>query len=60
MGFLGGTGGVAKKLCKKEITVQSNSIARIQECHIFLAHFLLEKIEDNLLLSNKFKIYKKK
>lgn len=49
LGFLGGTGGSAKKICNKEITVDSTFTARIQECHIFLGHFILEKIEDNLI-----------
>ena len=49
LGFLGGGGGLAKKICTKTITVNSKITARIQECHIFVGHFILEKVEDNLL-----------
>lgn len=49
LAFLGGSGGSAKKICTKAITVDSKITARIQECHIFVGHFILEKVEDNLL-----------
>ncbi len=49
--FLGKGGGKAKKLSNKSLVVPSNNTARIQECHIFLGHFILEKVED-LILSN--------
>ena len=49
LGFLSGEGGAAKKICTKAITVNSKITARIQECHIFIGHFILEKVEDNLL-----------
>lgn len=52
IGFLGKKGGKAKKLCKKTLIVQSENTARIQECHIFIGHFILEKVED-LILSKK-------
>ncbi len=47
--FLGKGGGKAKKLCNKPLLVASNNTARIQECHIFLGHFILEKVEDFLI-----------
>ena len=46
VGFLGKGGGKAKKMLNKSLIVPSNNTARIQECHIFLGHFILEKIED--------------
>lgn len=51
IGLLGKKGGKAKKLCDKKLIVSSENTARIQECHIFLGHFILEKIED--LIINK-------
>ena len=50
--FLGKGGGKAKKLSKKSLIILSNNTARIQECHIFLGHFILEKVED-LVISKK-------
>ncbi len=50
--FLGKGGGKAKKISKKSLIVASNNTARIQECHIFLGHFILEKVED-LIISKK-------
>lgn len=47
--FLGKGGGKAKKIADKSLTVSSNNTARIQECHIFLGHFILEKVEDLIL-----------
>jgi len=44
--FLGKSGGKARKICNKSLIVPSNNTARIQECHIFLGHFILEKVED--------------
>jgi D-sedoheptulose 7-phosphate isomerase len=47
--FLGKNGGKAKKICDKPLIISSHDTARIQECHIFLGHFILEKIEDLLI-----------
>jgi D-sedoheptulose 7-phosphate isomerase len=47
--FLGKGGGKAKKLSNKTLIITSNNTARIQECHIFLGHFILEKIEDAII-----------
>jgi D-sedoheptulose 7-phosphate isomerase len=52
IGFLGNKGGKAKKLCDIKLIVNSRITARIQECHIFLGHFILEKVED-LMISKK-------
>ena len=49
IGFLGNKGGKAKKKCDLKLIVDSNNTARIQECHIFLGHFILQKVEDNLM-----------
>mgnify|MGYP001311826995 FL=1 len=49
IGFLGGSGGKCKKFCDIRLIVPSKSTARIQECHIFLGHFIFEQVE-NLLL----------
>ncbi len=50
--FLGFNGGKAKKYSNKFIIVNSNNVARIQESHIFLGHFILENVEQ-LLIKNK-------
>ena len=50
--FLGFNGGKAKKYSDKFIIVTSNNVARIQESHIFLGHFILENVEQ-LLIKNK-------
>jgi D-sedoheptulose 7-phosphate isomerase len=51
--LLGKDGGKAKKMCDKALIVSSHNTARIQECQIFLGHFILEKIED-LMIKKKF------
>lgn len=53
VGLLGNNGGLAKKLCNKPLIVPSDNTARIQECHIFLGHFILEKVEEKILNKNK-------
>ena len=50
--FLGKGGGEAKKLTSSPLVILSDNTARIQECHIFLGHFILEKIEDYLIAIN--------
>ena len=47
--FLGKGGGKAKKISNKPLVISSQNTARIQECHIFLGHFILEKIEDLII-----------
>ena len=46
IGFLGGSGGKCKKFCDIKLIVPSKITARIQECHIFLGHYILEKTEN--------------
>ena len=47
--FLGSGGGKAKNLCDLEIIVPSRNTARIQECHIFLGHYIFEQVEKKLI-----------
>ena len=47
--FLGGSGGLAKKLSNFNIIVPSYNTARIQEIHIFLGHFIFEQVENMML-----------
>lgn len=51
IGFLGSNGGAAKKLSNLNIIVPHQKVARIQECHIFLGHFILNSVEKMLLNS---------
>lgn len=45
IGFFGKTGGKAKKYCDMPLNVESNKVARIQESHIFLGHYIFEEVE---------------
>jgi D-sedoheptulose 7-phosphate isomerase len=47
--FLGNKGGKSKGLSNIEIIVPSNNTARIQECHIFIGHFIFQSSEDRLI-----------
>jgi D-sedoheptulose 7-phosphate isomerase len=51
VGFLGNKGGKAKKYCNLTLIIPSSNVARIQEMHIFLGHFIFEQVE-NLLIKN--------
>lgn len=53
VGFLGSTGGLADKYCDFSLKVPSKITARIQECHIFLGHFIFENVENLLLKKSK-------
>lgn len=53
IGLLGSKGGLAKKLCNISIIVKSDIVARIQESHIFLGHYILESVE-NLVIKKKY------
>lgn len=53
--FLGAGGGRAKKLSNLSLLVPDNNVARIQESHIFLGHFILNEAEKKLLIKNKYK-----
>ena len=47
--LLGGDGGFAKKHSNINIIVDSTDVARIQEVHIFLGHFILQEVERKFL-----------
>ena len=49
IGFLGHNGGKAKHLCDYKIIVDSENVARIQEAHIFLGHFIFSWVEDKII-----------
>ena len=51
--LLGNKGGSAKKITNLPIVVDCKDVARIQECHIFIGHILLEWVEDELLKKEK-------
>ena len=50
--FLGHKGGKSKGLSKLDIIVPEKNTARIQECHIFLGHFIFEQVENLILNKN--------
>lgn len=49
IGFLGNRGGLARKYCNHNLVVPHNNTARIQECHIFLGHFIFNEVEKMIL-----------
>lgn len=49
IGFLGDRGGKAKKYCDISLVVPNKIVARIQEAHIFLGHYILESVENMIL-----------
>lgn len=49
LSLLGSKGGKAKKFSKLNIIVNSNNVARIQEAHLFLGHFILNEVEKKLI-----------
>ncbi len=51
--FLGSGGGLAKKFGNLNLLVPHRNVARIQECHIFLGHFILNQVEKKLLTKTK-------
>jgi D-sedoheptulose 7-phosphate isomerase len=53
--LLGNKGGLAKKLSDLSIIVPDSKVARIQECHIFLGHFIFNQVEKILLSKLNFK-----
>ena len=44
--FTGNKGGVLKKITNFNININSNDTARIQECHLYLIHLIIELIEN--------------
>ena len=53
--FLGKDGGKMKNMSDVEIIIPSKNVARIQECHIFLGHFIFEQVENLIIKNNKAK-----
>ena len=49
LSLLGNNGGHAKKYSDFKIIVPHKNTARIQECHIFLGHYILENVEEKLI-----------
>jgi D-sedoheptulose 7-phosphate isomerase len=49
IGFFGNKGGKAKIFCDIKLIVKSDITSRIQESHIFLGHYIIEKVESKLL-----------
>jgi len=50
--LLGNDGGIVKKILKKNnnlIIIPSKNVARIQECHMFLGHTILNMVEQKLM-----------
>jgi D-sedoheptulose 7-phosphate isomerase len=45
IGFFGNNGGEAKKYTDLSLNVKGNSVARIQETHILLGHYIFEHVE---------------
>ena len=50
--FLGKSKGKIKGLSNIELNVPSKVTARIQECHIFLGHYIFEQVENRLFKIN--------
>jgi D-sedoheptulose 7-phosphate isomerase len=46
--FLGSNGGKAKELSDLNLIVPSSKVSKIQECHIFIGHFILNRVEEML------------
>ena len=53
VGFTGANGGKMKNMANYLINVPSNTTPRIQESHIFLGHFIFEKVEDEIISKKK-------
>ncbi len=49
IGFFGNDGGNAKKFTDLSLIVKSNNVARIQETHILLGHFIFEQVENKIM-----------
>lgn len=51
--LLGNNGGKAVKNCNYSIIVDSKNTARIQEAHIFLGHYILDKVEEAIIYRHR-------
>ena len=52
IGFLGNGGGRAKKITDLNLIVKSTNVARIQETHILLGHYIFDQVEKKILKKN--------
>jgi D-sedoheptulose 7-phosphate isomerase len=48
-GLLGSNGGIAAKICDSKIIIRTKDVARAQECHMFLGHYIFQEIEKKLM-----------
>ena len=55
LSLLGNSGGIAKTISDLSIVVPSRNTARIQEMHIFIGHYILEKVENLFFKKNFYK-----
>ena len=53
IGFLGNGGGKAKKITNLNLIVKSSNVARIQETHILLGHFIFNEVEKKILKEHR-------
>ena len=53
IGFLGNGGGKAKKITNLNLIVKSSNVARIQETHILLGHFIFNEVEKKILKGHR-------
>ena len=49
IGFFGNDGGDAKKITNLSLIVKSTNVARIQETHILLGHYIFDQVENKIL-----------
>lgn len=49
IGFFGNDGGDAKKITNLSLIVKSTNVARIQETHILLGHYIFDQVEKKIL-----------
>lgn len=49
IGFFGNSGGEAKKITNLSLIVKSANVARIQETHILLGHYIFDQVENKIL-----------
>ena len=52
IGFFGTKGGKAKNITDLSLIVKSSSVARIQETHILLGHYIFEHVEKKFCSKN--------
>jgi len=49
IGFFGNGGGEAKKITDLSLIIKSKNVARIQEAHILLGHYIFDQVEKKIL-----------